>query len=194
MASLWVLGKKNHLKMRLNRVPRVKQREPRWGAYFPSSKAPSLSLQGRHLQWPSGEPGIEQWGSKHHPCYNHPWWSVWIGEDATAGLYAPWGGRATSAPPDGGRGQGRLSEIETQEGRKWYSWWLVLFRPASHSHRLSVAGTVIRVAGEVGTEEAFVTTQSSCIRLLTTPSNHLVFHHWENRKWGLRREHGGWEQ
>lgn len=42
------------------------------------------------------------------------------------------------------------------------------FRPASHSHLLSLAGTVVRVAGEVGTEEAFVTTQSLCIRLLTT--------------------------
>lgn len=43
----------------------------------------------------------------------------------------------------------------------------MLFRPAGNFHLLSLAGSVVRVA-EVGTEEAFLTTQSLCIRLVTT--------------------------
>ena len=41
---------------------------------------------------------------------------------------------------------------------------------AGHSHLLSLAGAVVRVArGAVRTEEAFVTTQTLFMRLLTTP-------------------------
>lgn len=41
---------------------------------------------------------------------------------------------------------------------------------ASHSHLLSLAGAVVRVARvAVGTEKAFVTIQTLCMRLLTTP-------------------------
>lgn len=41
---------------------------------------------------------------------------------------------------------------------------------AGHSHLLSLAGAVVRVArGAVGTEKTFVTIQTLCMRLLTTP-------------------------
>jgi hypothetical protein len=44
-----------------------------------------------------------------------------------------------------------VSEIGTQEGRKWLKWWLLFPKPPRPSHVLILAGAVVRVArGAVG--------------------------------------------
>lgn len=112
----------------------------------------TLSLQGRRpLRWPFRRVmhGAARWEALSHPGDQH-------------------GERYHSQVGAGGSGQS--SEIVTREGRKWQSWWLLLFGPASHSPLLSLAGAVVRVArGAPGRKEALVAAQTSCVTFLTTP-------------------------
>ena len=108
-------------------VAYMSQRVEWGGACLLWRAAPSLCWKGILFSGLSGESCMEQQGWKPSPTLQPPL-VVSMEKDVTARL-------CMSAQPDGcvcitgwwGGGWGRLSEIGTQEGRKWLNWWLLLF-------------------------------------------------------------------
>lgn len=106
------------------------------------------------------------------------------------GCTCPHKGMATFASPGGGRGQGTVIRDWNPRGKEVVEVVvsaLQTCQPLPPPVTCRDCGQGCRRSGDRG---------GICDHsvLVHQTSNHLAFHNWGNRKRGLRREHGGWEQ